>query len=124
MTDSIQKCPAIDMQMAGNYVPAFVEGFHDQCKVRAAAFCDGGMSVALVGTGTLVIPEGVVKASYDKTRVPCGISTGLVMIRIYMQSLQRACRRRAVGKYDGVSELICHLPITNPRLPTRVISTR
>src|ERR1700735_4279285 len=61
--------PCVGMQMAGDYVPAFVKGFHDRCKARAAVFDDGRRPVVLVGLDTLVAPESVVKAARAAARL-------------------------------------------------------
>jgi neutral ceramidase len=72
--------PDIGMQMPGNYLPDFVKGFHDPCKVRAAVFDDGTMPVALVGVDAVVAPEDLVKAARKEIHERCGIQPQAVMI--------------------------------------------
>jgi hypothetical protein len=72
--------PDVGMQMPGNYLPDFVKGFHDRCKVRAAVFDDGATRVALVGTDTVVIPADVVQAARTKIQERCGIAPGSIMV--------------------------------------------
>jgi neutral ceramidase len=72
--------PDVGMEMPGNYLPDFVKGFHDRCKVRAAVFDDGTMRVAFVGVDAVVVPEDVVAAARKEIQQRCGIEPGAVMI--------------------------------------------
>jgi neutral ceramidase len=101
--------PDIGMQMAGDYVPEFVKGFHDRCKVRAAVFDDGETIVALVGTDTLVVPESVVKSAREQIQARCGISPSSVMIGAAHNHSSGPVAVVQPGEYDGASEFVRHL---------------
>jgi neutral ceramidase len=98
--------PAIGMQMAGDYVPTFVQGFHDACKVRAVVFEDGTKTVALVGVDVLAMPESVVRAARDKIVSQCGIPAEAVMIGAAHNHSGGPVGLVQPGEYDGASEFV------------------
>lgn len=108
--------PDIGMQMAGDYVPTFVQGFHDICKTRAAVFDDGRTCVALVGTDTLVVPESVVKAARERIQVSCGIAPGSVMIGAAHNHSSGPVGIVQPGEYDGASQFVRHLAYQESQL--------
>jgi hypothetical protein len=101
--------PDIGMQMAGDYVPTFVQGFHDPCKTRAAVFDDGRTCAALVGTDTLVVPESVVKAAREKIQERCGIAPSSVMIGAAHNHSSGPVGIVQPGEYDGASPFVRQL---------------
>lgn len=101
--------PDIGMQMAGDYVPDFIKGFHDRCKVRAAVFDDGNKPVALVGVDTLVVPESVVKSAREKIQSNWGIAPETVMIGAAHNHSSGPVAIVQPHEYDGASELVRHL---------------
>jgi hypothetical protein len=101
--------PDIGMQMAGDYVPAFVKGFHDRCKVRAAVFDDGRKPVALVGLDTLVAPESVVKSAREQIHARCGIAPDAVMIGAAHNHSSGPVAVVQPHEYDGASEFVQHI---------------
>jgi neutral ceramidase len=101
--------PDIGMQMAGDYVPAFVKGFHDRCKVRAAIFDDGRMPVVLVGLDTLVAPDSVVKAAREQIHARCGITAQAVMIGAAHNHSGGPVAIVQPHEYDGAPEFVRHL---------------
>jgi neutral ceramidase len=98
--------PDIGMQMAGDYVPTFVKGFHDRCKVRAAVFDDGRRPVALVGLDTLVAPESVVKSAREQIRTRCGIAPDALMIGAAHNHSSGPVAIVQPHEYDGAPELV------------------
>jgi neutral ceramidase len=72
--------PARGMQMDGNYLPDFVKGFHDKCKVRAAVFDDGTQRLALVGVDSIVMHRDVVEAARKTIEERCRIPGDAIMI--------------------------------------------
>jgi len=101
--------PGIGMQMAGDYVPAFVKGFHDRCKVRAAVFDDGRSPVVLVGLDTLVAPESVVKSAREQIHSRCGIAPKAIMIGAAHNHSSGPVGIVRPHEYDGAPELVRHL---------------
>jgi len=101
--------PDIGMQMPGNYRPDFVKGFHERCKVRAAVFDDGAMSVALVGVDSVVVPESVVAAARSQIQSRCGISPDAVMISAAHNHSGGPIGMMQPGQFDHAPELIRHL---------------
>jgi neutral ceramidase len=101
--------PDVGMQMAGDYVPEFVEGFHDCCKVRAAVFDDGSRSVVLVGIDTLVAPESVVKSARHQIQVRCGIAPESVMIGAAHNHSSGPVAIVQPHEYDGAPEIVQRL---------------
>lgn len=72
--------PASGMQIEGNYLPDFLKGFHDKCKVRAAVFDDGTERVALVGVDSIVMHRDIVEETRRQIQARCGIPGQAVMI--------------------------------------------
>jgi len=73
--------PDVGMQTPGDYVPDYVKGFHDRCKVRATVFDDGDMRVALVGTDTVdVFKATLVDPARKLIQQRCGIPPEAVLI--------------------------------------------
>lgn len=101
--------PDAGMQMAGDYVPAFVKGFHDRCKVRAAVFDDGRGPVALVGVDTLVAPESVVLSARQQIHARCGIAPDAVMIGAAHNHSSGPVAVVQPREYDGAPDLVRHL---------------
>ena len=101
--------PDIGMQMAGDYIPTFVQGFHDRCKVRASVFDDGEKIVALVGVDTLVVPESVVASAREKIRALCGIPAGSVMIGAAHNHSSGPVGIVQPGEYDKAPEFVRNL---------------
>jgi hypothetical protein len=101
--------PDVGMQMAGDYVPTFVKGFHDRCKARVAVFDDGRRPVVLVGLDTLVAPESVVKSAREQIHARCGIAPETVMIGAAHNHSSGPVAIVQPHEYDGASELVRHL---------------
>jgi len=101
--------PDVGMQMPGNYFPEFVKGFHERCKVRAAVFDDGSMSVALVGVDTVVVPENVVAAARKQIQSRCGISPDAVMIGAAHNHSSGPIGMVQPGQFEKAPELVRHL---------------
>jgi neutral ceramidase len=101
--------PDVGMQMPGNYLPDFVKGFHDRCKVRAAVFDDGTMSVALVGVDSVVIPENVVEAARKQIHARVGIAPDAVMIGAAHNHSGGPIGMIQLGQFDHAPELVRHL---------------
>jgi len=101
--------PDVGMQMAGDYIPQFVKGFHDRCKVRAAVFDDGQKPVVLVGVDTLVAPESVVKSAREQIQARHGIAPEAVMIGAAHNHSSGPVAIVQPHEYDGAPELVRHL---------------
>jgi neutral ceramidase len=101
--------PAVGLQMAGDYVPTFVRGFHDACKVRAVVLDDGAKAVALVGVDTLVAPESVVKTAREKIAALCGIPSDSVMIGAAHNHSGGPVGIVQPNEYDDAPEFVRHL---------------
>jgi hypothetical protein len=101
--------PDVGMQMPGNYLPDFVKGFHDRCKVRAAVFDDGATRVALVGTDTVVIPADVVQAARTKIQERCGIAPGSIMVGAAHNHSGGPIGMIKPGEFEHASDLVRRL---------------
>lgn len=101
--------PDVGMQMPGNYLPNFVKGFHDECKVRAAVFDDGTMRVALVGVDSVIIPRDAVDAARKQIQKRCGIAPDAVMIGAAHNHSAGPIGLVDAEKYDDASALVRHL---------------
>ena len=101
--------PDVGMQMPGNYLPDFVKGFHDECKVRAAVFDDGAMPVALVGADSVVVPQDVVEAARRQIQARCGIGPEAVMVGASHDHSAGPIGMVEAGEFEHASELVRHL---------------
>jgi neutral ceramidase len=101
--------PDVGMQMPGNYLPDFVKGFHDRCKVRTSVFDDGAMRVALVGTDSVVIPADVVQSARKQIQARCGILPEAVMIGAAHDHSGGPIGMINRGEFEHASELVRHL---------------
>jgi hypothetical protein len=101
--------PDIGMQMPGNYLPDFVKGFHDRCKVRAAVFDDGATCIALVGVDSVVVPDNVVAAARKQIQARCGIVPSAVMIGAAHNHSGGPIGMIQPGQFDHAPELVRHL---------------
>ena len=101
--------PDVGMQMPGNYLPDFVKGFHDECKVRAAVFDDGAMRVALVGADSVVVPQDVVEAARKQIQARCGIAPDAVMVGAAHDHSAGPIGMVEAGEFAHASELVRHL---------------
>jgi neutral ceramidase len=101
--------PDVGMSMPGNYLPDFVKGFHDRCKVRSAVFDDGSMKVALVGVDTVVVPEDVVAAARKGIQQRCGIEPGAVMVGAAHNHSGGPIGMMNLGEFEHAPELLRQL---------------
>jgi len=101
--------PDVGMQMPGNYLPDFVKGFHDRCKVRAAVFDDGSISVALVGLDSVVVPDNVVADARKQIEARCGIAPRSVMIGAAHDHSGGPIGMVQPGQFDHAPEIVRHL---------------
>ena len=101
--------PDVGMQMPGNYLPNFVKGFHDECKVRAAVFDDGTMRVALVGTDSVVVLRSAVESARKQIQARCGIAPEAVMIGASHDHSAGPIGMVEAGEFEHASELVRHL---------------
>jgi neutral ceramidase len=101
--------PDVGMSMPGNYLPDFVKGFHDRCKVRSAVFDDGSMKVALVGVDTVVVPEDVVAAARKEIQQRCGIEPGAVMVGAAHNHSGGPIGMMNLGEFEHAPELLRQL---------------
>ncbi len=101
--------PGVGMQMAGDYVAAFVKGSHDRCKARADVFDNGRRPVVLVALDTLVAPESVVKSAREQIHARCGIAPETVMIGAAHNHSSGAVAIIQPHECDGAPELVRHL---------------
>ena len=101
--------PGAGMQMPGNYLPAFIKGFHDPCKVRAAVFDDGAMSIALVGIDSVVVPDSVVADARKEIQARCGIAPDAVMIGAAHNHSGGPIGMIQPGQFEHASALVRHL---------------
>jgi neutral ceramidase len=101
--------PDVGMSMPGNYLPDFVKGFHDRCKVRSAVFDDGAMRVVLVGVDAIVVPEDVVAAARKEIHQRCGIEPGAVMIGAAHNHSGGPIGMINLGEFDHAPELVRQL---------------
>jgi hypothetical protein len=102
--------PDVGMQAPGDYVPTYVKGFHDRCKVRAAVFDDGTMRVALVGTDTVdIFKETVVDPARKLIQQRCGISPQAVLIGAAHNHSGGPIGDVQPGQYDHAPQFVQHL---------------
>lgn len=118
--------PDVGMEMPGDYVPNYVKGFHDPCKVRAAVFDDGAMRVALVGTDTVFIPRGVVEEARKQIQKHCGIPPVAVLVGAAHNHSSGPVGNSEPGQYAQASAFVQHLaydesPAADPGYLKRVV---
>jgi neutral ceramidase len=119
--------PDVGMEFPGDYVPTYLTGFHDQCKVRAAVFDDGAMRVALIGTDSEQIPKGaVVDPARERIKELCSISPVAVMVGAAHNHSAGPIGDVEPGQYDHASALVQRLaydesPAADPGYLKRVI---
>jgi neutral ceramidase len=101
--------PARGMQMDGNYLPDFVKGFHDKCKVRAAVFDDGTQRVALVGVDSIVMHRDMVEAARKTIEERCRIPGGAVMIGATHDHSAGPVGMLEMKEFEHAAEFVQHL---------------
>ncbi len=102
--------PKPGMERPGGYGKSFHEGpAHDPCKVRAAVFGDGAARVALVGTDTLMVPAGLVRAVREAVAKQCGIAPQAVLIGASHNHSGGPTGMVQPGEFDGASPLVRRL---------------
>ena len=101
--------PAIGMEMPGGYGKAFLDSFHDPCKVRTAVFEDGENRVALVGVDALVVPRQLALNARSAIKAKCGIGPESVLIGASHSHSSGPVGMVQPGEFDGASDLVRRL---------------
>ena len=101
--------PDIGMEMPGDYLKNYFQGFHDRCKVRVAVFDDGATRVTLVGVDAVGIPRVVVQAARKQIENECGIPATAVLVGASHSHSSGPVTGVLPGQYDHAPAFVQHL---------------